>query len=44
MESIRKLIEAIKMFCSCKSTCMIGEEIKIDTNTESKNIIKISFV
>lgn len=44
MKSLRKLIEAFKMFCSCKSTCIIGEELRITADTESKTIIKISLV
>ncbi len=44
MKAIRKLIEAIKLFCSCKSTCIIGEELRITADSESKTIIKISLV
>ncbi len=44
MKSLRKLIEAIKLFCSCKSTCIIGEEVRITADLESKTIFKISLV
>jgi len=44
MKSLRKLIEALKLFCTCKSTCMVGEQLRIKADTQSKTIIKISFV
>ena len=44
MKSLRKLIEAIKIFCSCRSTCVVGEDVRITANSEKKTIIKISFV
>lgn len=44
MKSLRKLIEAFKLFCSCKSTCIIGEELRITADTEGKTILKISYV
>ncbi len=44
MKSLRKLIEAFKLFCSCKSTCVIGDEVRITADTEGKTIIKISLV
>lgn len=44
MKSLRKLIEAIKLFCTCKSTCILGEDLRITADLESKTIIKISYV
>ena len=49
MKSIRKIIEAIKLFCSCKSTCIIGEPTNENILTDKKQfkkkyLIKISYV
>lgn len=54
MKSIRKIIEAIKLFCSCKSTCIIGEPtnkniLTSEADTDEKQfkkkyLIKISYV
>lgn len=45
MKVIRRIIEAIKLFCTCKSTCIIGDPENIPSNNiKIKKIYKISYV
>lgn len=45
MKWAKKIIEAIKIFCTCKSTCIIGEDLRITADTMEDNFkIKISVV
>ena len=45
MGCIKKLLKAIKIICTCKSSCFIGEDIKMTLDNKDENIIlKISYV
>lgn len=45
MKWLTKLVEVIKIFCSCKSTCIIGEDLRVTADTTEDNFkIKISYV
>lgn len=46
MKSLKKLIEAIKLFCSCKSTCIVGDEVRITAalDKDSSTILRISYI
>lgn len=45
MSWIKKLIESIKIFCTCKSSCIVGDDIRFTVdNTENKFQFKISYV
>jgi len=44
MSFIVKILKALKLFCTCKSTCIVGEELRITADTEGKTILRISYV
>ncbi len=45
MSIIKKIIESIKIFCTCKSSCIMGEDIRITVeNTDNNFQFKISLV
>lgn len=45
MGIIKKIIESIKIFCTCKSSCVVGEDVRIIVdNTDNNFKFKISLV
>lgn len=45
MSIIKKIIESIKIFCTCKSSCVVGEDVRITVdNTDNNFQFKISYV
>ena len=45
MSWIKRLLRAIKIICSCKSSCIIGEDIRVTLeNTDDNFNFKISYV
>lgn len=42
---IKKIIESIKIFCTCKSSCIVGDDVRITVdNTKDNFKFKISVV
>jgi len=45
MSIIKKIIESIKIFCTCKSSCILGEDVRVTVdNTDDNFKFKISLV
>ena len=45
MSIIKRIIESIKIFCTCKSSCIMGEDVRVTIdNTENNFKFKISLV
>jgi len=45
MSIIKKIIESIKIFCTCKSSCIVGQDVRITVdNTDNNFKFNISLV
>jgi len=45
MSILKRILNAIKLICICKSSCIVGEDIRVSVdNTDNNFKIKISYV
>lgn len=45
MGILKKIIESIKIFCTCKSSCIVGDDVRLTVDNSENNFkFKISLV